>query len=100
AVGAQGECIVAEVDEPREVTDLGQRLPEAAATVGEGGDEGGDVRGLFVLAHARVRVGPDHIARKRPRLFQGYAEPGKHVKPVRPGAGRQPEVAIDLWKGS
>ncbi len=76
AVGAQGECIVAEVDEPREVTDLGQRLPEAAATVGEGGDEGGDVRGLFVLAHARVRVGPDHIARKRPRLFQGYAEPG------------------------
>src|SRR3989454_2325267 len=100
AVGAQGERVRAKVDESREVTNLGQRLAQAAATVGEGGDEGGDVRGLFVLAHARVRVGPDHIARKRPRLFQGCAELGKHVKPVRPGAGRQPEVAIDLWKGS
>src|SRR5256712_13259883 len=33
AVGAQGERVVAEVDESREVTDLGQRLPEAATTV-------------------------------------------------------------------
>src|SRR6266581_2496004 len=82
AVGAQGERVVAEVDESREVTDLGQRLPQAATTVGEGGDEGGDVRGLFVLAHAGVCVGPDHIARKRPRLFQGCAGPGQHVKPV------------------
>src|SRR2546426_1623516 len=82
AVGAQGERVVAEVDESREVADLCQRPPQAAATVREGGDEGRYVRGLFVLAHARVRVGPDHIARKRPRLFQGYAGPGQQVKPA------------------
>src|SRR3989454_369746 len=81
AVGAQGERVLAEVDESREVTDLGQRLPQAPTTVGEGGDEGGDVRGLFVLAHAGVCVGPDHIGRKRPRLFQGCAVPGQHVMP-------------------
>src|SRR6266581_1538513 len=82
AVVSLDRDVVDEVDESREVTDLGQRLPQAATTVGEGGDEGGDVRGLFVLAHAGVCVGPDHIARKRPRLFQGCAGPGQHVKPV------------------
>ena len=78
AVRAERQCVGAQVDESGEVANLREGLSDASTSVGEGGDEGRDVGGLFVLAYARLGIGADHIAPKRPRIFQPYAgrEPG------------------------
>src|SRR2546427_749768 len=76
AVRAERQRVGAQVNESGEVADLREGLSDASTSVREGGDEGGDVRGLFVLAYAGLGIGADHIAPKRPRLFQPYAGRG------------------------
>src|SRR5437870_6403699 len=72
AVRAERQRVGAQVNESGEVADLREGLSDTSTSVCEGGDEGRDVRGLFVLAYARLGIGADHIAPKRPRLFQPY----------------------------
>src|SRR5205807_2468680 len=92
AVRAQGERVRPEVDKSREVADLRERLTEAFPAVAQRRDEGGDVGRLLLLADPGLGVGPDHAAWKRPRLFQGSAEPLVNMLSVgarpRPGRGR------------
>src|SRR5256886_576601 len=85
AVRAQREGVRTEVDETGEVADLRERLAEALPAVAQGRNEGGDMGRLFLLAHAGIGIGADHVERKRPRLFQGCAKSDQHAKPAARG---------------
>src|SRR5207245_86224 len=65
AVRAERQRVGAQVNESGEVADLREGRSDASTSVREGGDEGCDVRGLFVLAYAGLGIAADRLAPRR-----------------------------------